>query len=163
MLRLALLLALLATPAAAQTVTEAQVRDLAARQTQAWNAGDLDAYFRLFSPNAVFRDQARGSDGKLHPYGQATAAQARAQARRMQGTAKVSEEARVLNVAVVRRGAAAVLEVVTRIEAQGRVRTVCAQRLLTAAVLDGRLQGLSRTDTIVRCPRQGASAAAARG
>src|SRR3569623_1405964 len=83
---LALGLLVLAGPAfaAPAAISEAQGRALVARQSRAWNAGDLAAYFATFSPSARFTDQALGNDNKIVPYGVSTRNEAPAQSRRTQ-------------------------------------------------------------------------------
>ncbi len=154
MLRLALLAMLLAAPALAQPrLTEAAVRAFVDQQRQAWESGDVDAYFATFAPSARFTDQALGSDNKIVPYGTSTREQARAQVRRALAGAQVTEEVQIQRIAVSADGQGATLaaSVRTRIVREGRVRTVCARRLASFALVGGRLRGLGRTDTLVRC------------
>jgi hypothetical protein len=151
---LALCLALSAAPAAAQApLTEAAIRDLAARQTAAFNAGDLAGYFATFAPKAVFTAQALGSDNRITPYGSSTVAQARAQLSKTVSRSKVSETVEVRRVALARsgRGGALSARVRTRIETAGQARLSCAERLTTFAEVGGSLRALSQTDTLVRC------------
>lgn len=152
--RLALCLVLWAAPAAAQApLTETTVRAYAASQTQAFNAGDLAAYFATFAPGAVFTVQALGSDNRITPYGASTRAEARAQLSKALARSSVVETVEVRRVAIAGAGTGAALSarVRTRIETAGRVRLSCAERLATFARVRGELKALSQTDTLVRC------------
>lgn len=153
-LGLALGLALCAAPAAAQApLGDAAVRAFAARQARAFNAGDLAAYFATFAPKAVFTVQALGSDNRITPYGSSTVAQARTQLSKTLGRSRVVETVEVRRVAIsgTGRGAAFSARVRTRIEAEGRVRLSCAERLTSLSQVGGSLRALSQTDTLVRC------------
>ena len=79
-MRLALVLSLLATAAQAAParLADADVRAFVARQSKAWNAGDLGGYFALFTPDATFTDQALARDGRVVPYGTSTLAHVQA-------------------------------------------------------------------------------------
>lgn len=152
-----LALTLLVAPAATaqSALTEAEVRAFAARQAQAFDAGDLAAWFATFASRAVFVQQARGSDNGIVPYGQATVAEARAQLVQVLKGSRIREAVTVQKVAIAAsgRGAALTATVRTRVEADGKVRESCAERLVTYARLQGRLKALSQTDTLVRCRR----------
>ena len=146
---------LIATPAAAAPaqLTELQVRAFVARQGQAWNAGDLTAYFATFTPAARFTDQALGNDNKIVPYGVSTVAQARAQARKTLAKVKVRETSSVgaVSVAADGRSARVTASTVSEISAAGAVRRVCALRVVTVALTAAGLRATGQTDTIVRC------------
>jgi hypothetical protein len=150
---LLLLLALAATPAAAQTM-EARARDFVARQEAAWNAGRLDRYFAGFTPDAVFTDQAYVGGKPPVPYGTSTLAEARANARQAFATKPWPREAgRVLRVETEARGnALRVVSVVgSTIWEKGRARKLCATRVQILAPVTGELRASSQTDTYVRC------------
>ena len=127
-----LVLALLITaPAAAAPaqLTEPQVRAFVARQGQAWNAGDLNAYFATFTPDARFTDQALGNDNKIVPYGVSTVAQAGTQARKTLAKSKVRETSVVTAVAIAPDGRSARVTAQTSSDiaaAGGPSRRVCA-------------------------------------
>ena len=92
-LRFGLLLAataLAAAPAWGAALSEAQVRAFVGKQERAWNAGELDAYFSTFRPDAVFTDQYRTPAGQLVPYGSSTLAAARTQSRKFRAAQKSS-------------------------------------------------------------------------
>ena len=151
-MRRLVLLAALAATAAAPALSEAQVRAFVARQERAWNAGDLPAYFAGFSPDAVFVDQARGNDNSIVPYGKATLAEARRQARRVAAKGRPSEAGQVLRVQLGPDGRSARVWSFEVIRAAGR--TSCAERLQTLTLRGGRLVSTGQTDTIVRCRRR---------
>jgi hypothetical protein len=156
----ALLLALaLAGPAVAapSRLSEADVRGLVERQSRAWNAGDLAAYFATFSPTARFTDQALGNDNRIVPYGVSTLAQARAQSRRTLAAGKVREALTVEAIAVAPDGRSARLSAraASDIARAGVVRRVCARRTETFELTPAGLRATAQTDTIVRC-RSGA-------
>lgn len=136
-------------------LTDAQVRDLLSRQEGAWNAGDLDAWAATYAADAVFTDQALGSNNRIVPYGQSRLPEALAQARRTLRRSKVEESVQVRRVSISAdgRGAAALADVRTRIETKGAVHWSCAERLESMALVRGRLRGLRQTDTLVRCRR----------
>nr|MEA2798629.1 hypothetical protein [Phenylobacterium sp.] len=157
----ALLLALaLAGPALAAParLSEADVRGLVERQSHAWNAGDLAAYFATFSPTARFTDQALGNDNKIVPYGVSTLAQARAQSRRTLAGGKVREAVTVDAIAIAPDGRSARLSAraVSDITRAGVARRVCARRVETFELTPAGLRATGLTDTIVRC-RPGAA------
>jgi hypothetical protein len=150
-----LLLALaLAGPAlAAPRLTEADVRGLVERQSHAWNAGDLAAYFATFSPTARFTDQALGNDNKIVPYGVSTLAQAREQSRRTLAAGKVREAVTVEAIAIAPDGRSARLSAraVSDISRAGAARRVCARRIATFELTPKGLRATGQTDTVVRC------------
>jgi hypothetical protein len=149
------IVALLTAPALATGpgLTEPQVRALVARQSHAWNAGDLAAYFATFAPAARFTDQALGNDNRIVPYGVSTLAQARAQSRKTLAHGKVRETATLTAVSVSPDGASAqaAADVVTEIAGAGPPRRVCARRTETFALTPAGLRATGQTDTIVRC------------
>lgn len=148
----------LAPPALAQSaITDADVRALVTRQAAALNAGDLASYFATFAPQAVFTQQALGSDNQITPYGSSTLPQARTQLGKTLARTTVDETVTVRRVVVdpTGRGAALSAAVETRVGADGRVRRSCAERLSTFGRIGGRLRTLQQTDTLVRCRRAG--------
>jgi hypothetical protein len=151
---LAILLALSAPPTlAGPRLTEPQIRGLAERQSRAWNAGDLAAYFATFTPAARFTDQALGNDNRIVPYGASTLAEARAQSRKTLARGKVRETLTPGAVTVAPGGRAAQLaaEVVTDISGAAGPRRVCAKRIETFALTPAGPRATGQTDTIVRC------------
>jgi hypothetical protein len=152
----ALLLALaLAGPAlgAPTRLSEAEVRGLVERQSRAWNAGDLAAYFATFSPAARFTDQALGNDNKIVPYGVSTLAQAHAQSRRVLAAGKVREAVTVETITIAPDGRSARLSAraVSDITRAGVARRVCARRVETFELTPAGPRATGQTDTIVRC------------
>ena len=150
---LVLALMILAGPALAAGLTEAQVRVFVAAQSRAWNAGDLTAYFATFTPEARFTDQALGNDNKVVPYGVSSLAQARAQTRKVMAKSKLRETATVTSVSLAPggRGARVSASTVSEIATGGAVRRVCALRIETLIVTPAGLKASGQTDTIVRC------------
>ena len=150
-----LLLLLLAGPAFAgpAAITEAQVRALAERQSRAWNAGDLAAYFATFSPSARFTDQALGNDNRIVPFGVSTREQAQAQSRRTLAKGGAHETATIDAVTLAPDGRSARLSarVVSKISNGGAVRQVCARRVEAFERTVAGLRATGQTDTIVRC------------
>jgi len=147
-------LALSAAPALAEPrLTEPQVRSLAERQSRAWNAGDLAAYFATFAATARFTDQALGNDNRIVPYGVSTLAQARAQSRKTLARGKVREALSIgaVTLAADGRGAELTAEVVIDIIGAGPARRICAKRSETFALTPAGLRATGQTDTIVRC------------
>jgi hypothetical protein len=147
-------LALYAAPAlAGPQLTQTQVRGLAARQSKAWNAGDLAAYFATFSAAAHFSDQALGNDNRIVPYGASTLPQAREQSRKALSQNKVRETQTVASVTLAGDGRTAelVADVVTNISGARTARRICAKRTETFALTPAGLRATGQTDTIVRC------------
>ena len=161
MRRLAALAAALlagAAQAAPTRLTEPVVRAFVARQEAAWNARDAAAFAALFTPDARFVDQARGSDNSIVPYGQSTLGQAIAQARRFFAEAPFHETAVVDRVIVAADGRSARVfgRETTTISAPGRPpRTLCAQTEQVVILQAGRLLSRGQTDTAVRCSAAG--------
>ena len=152
----ALFAAALATAAQAQAaLSEAQVRDFLVRQQRAWNAGDVDRYFGLYAPDAVFTDQARTPQGDIVPYGTSSLTQARAQTRRFLAKSKVTETGYVrrIEIATDRRSARVTTDAYSRTEQAGTVRTTCVARVQTLTLAGSRLRSSGQTDTLFRCPR----------
>ena len=154
--RAVLLILLIAGSAAAgpARLAEPQVRAFVERQSRAWNAGDLTAYFATFTPDARFTDQALGNDNKVVPYGVSTVAQARTQAGKALRKSKVSETTVVTAVSIAPDGRSARVTATTgsRIAAAGApARQVCAMRVATVALTPAGLRTTAQTDTIVRC------------
>ena len=155
-LRALLLLLLIASPVAAAParLAEPQVRAFVERQSRAWNAGDLAAYFATFTPDARFTDQALGNDNKIVPYGVSTVAQARTQAAKTLAKAKVSETTLITAVSIAPDGRSARVTARTgsQIAAPGAPpRQVCAVRVAAVALTPAGLRTTGQTDTIVRC------------
>jgi len=150
---LVLALAMLAGPASAAGLTEPQARAFVAAQSRAWNAGDLDAYFTTFTPDARFTDQALGNDNRVVPYGVSTVAQARAQTRKVLAKSKLRETATITAISLAPGGRAARVTAgtVSEIATGGVVRRVCALRVETLALTPAGLRATGQTDTIVRC------------
>jgi hypothetical protein len=134
-------------------LSDAEVRGFVERQSRAWNAGDLAAYFATFSPAARFTDQALGNDNKIVPYGVSTLAQARAQSRRALAAGKVREAVTVEAITVAPDGRSARLSAraVSDITRAGVARRVCARRVETFELTPAGLRATGQTDTIVRC------------
>jgi hypothetical protein len=145
---------LIATPTlAASPLTEAQVRALAGRQSSAWNAGQLDAYFSTFTPEARFTDQALSNENKLVPYGVSSLHQARVQARKVLQTSKVRESSTITAVAIAPGGASArvTASTISDITSPGGARRVCAVRVSNVVATPAGPRTSGPTDTIVRC------------
>lgn len=150
---LALSLLIAGPAAAAPPITAADVRAFLASQEQAWNARNLTAYFAGFTADARFTDQAYAGDEPPVPYGSASLAEARVQARRAK--ARSREVSEVMRIEIARDGASArvVSRVGSRIEDGGRSRRLCASREQTLVQSGGRLRSRGPTDTYVRCRR----------
>ncbi len=136
-------------------LTEATARAFVARQEAIWNARDARAFAATFAPDAVFVDQAVGSDGKVVVNGRSTLAQALAQARRFFAKAPFQATATVNRVALSSDGRAARVfgQETTRIAAPGKPpRIYCARTEQTLALVAGRIVSHGQTDTDVRCP-----------
>jgi uncharacterized protein (TIGR02246 family) len=155
-LRLLLILAALApfaAHAAPARLTEADVRAFVERQSKAWNAGDLAAYFALYAPGATFTDQGRAKDGRTALYGVSTLPQARAQARRSLRGATVRETTtlRAIRLAPDGRGAVVTSAEDTVITKAGHARRSCAERTQTLVATSAGLRSKGQTDTVVFC------------
>ena len=140
--------------AAPARLAEPQVRAFVERQSRAWNAGDLAAYFATFTPDARFTDQALGNDNKVVPYGVSSVAQARIQARKTLAKSKVREITAVTAVSLGPDGRSARVTASTRSEitaGSAAPRQVCAMRVATVAQTPQGLRTTAQTDTIVRC------------
>jgi hypothetical protein len=151
-----LILALLVTTqamAAAPRLSEPQVRAFVERQSRAWNAGDLAAYFATFTPQARFADQALSNENKVVPYGVSTLAQARAQTRKTMAKSKVRETSTVSAVTIAPDGQTArvAARTVSDIATAGAARRICAVRVETVALTPAGVRSTGQTDTIVRC------------
>lgn len=154
MRRLALLLALIATPALAQgpRITEADVRAFVARQEAAWNDAAFDRYFAGFTPDARFTDQAYvGQDKAPVPYGTSTLAEARAQARKAAARSRERGEVLRIQIAPDGRTAKVTARVGSAVVAHGRTRRLCASRVLTLTLAGGQLRSTGQVDTYVNC------------
>lgn len=149
------LLALPALPAAAAPtrLTEAEVRAFVERQSKAWNAGDLGAYFALFAPGATFTDQARAKDGRVVPYGVSTLAEAKVQTRRARAASKVAETTAIRRIEIAPDGRSAKVSAGEQItlSSPGRTRRLCAERLQILTVTAAGLRSRGQTDTYVAC------------
>ena len=153
-----LALLVLAAPAGAQPrLTEAAVRGFVGRQEAAWNARDVRAWAASFTPDAVFVDQARNSNGGVTSNGTSTLAQATAQARRYFAKTRFQETLVVDAVVIAPDGRSAQVtgHAVARLEATPArpARTLCAETAQTVVLAKGRLLSKGQTDTGVRCPR----------
>lgn len=150
---LALLLCLAAAPALAQgaRITDSDIHAFAARQEQAWNAGDLDRYFAGFTADARFTDQAYVGDKPPVPYGTSTLAQAKAQARRSAARSRERAEIRRIEIAADGRSARVTARVGSAVTSGGRARRLCASRVQTLTLAAGRLRSTGQTDTYVNC------------
>lgn len=143
-----------ASPAgAAPQLTEAGVRAFAERQSRAWNAGDLAAYFATFSPQARFTDQALGNDNRIVPYGVSTVSQAHVQSRRALAKGPMREAATIETVAIATDGRSARISarVISQISGGRTTRAVCARRVETVELTASGPRATGQTDTIVRC------------
>ena len=155
--RLLLIALLAAAPclarAAPARLAEPEVRAFLDRQSRAWNAGDLAAYFALFTADARFTDQARARDGRVVPYGTSTLPQAQAQARRFFAASKVRETTTVRRVAIAPDGRSAQVasDEVTLVTGGARPRHECAERVQTLIATPAGLRSRGQTDTLVRC------------
>ena len=137
-------------------VTEPAVRAFVARQEQAWNARDLGADAALFTPDAVFVDQALTSENRINVYGRSTLPQAIAQARSFFARSQVRETSVVTRVEIAPDGRSARVfgRETSRIDTAGKPpRTLCAETEQTVALVAGRLLSRGQTDTQVRCRR----------
>jgi len=146
---------LFAAPAWAAGLTEAQVRAFVAQQERKWNAGELDAYFAGFRPDAVFTDQYRTPSGQIVPYGSSDLAKARAQSRKFRAQSKLAETGEITKIALSADGRTAQVEarVVSQIEnAKGR-RVTCAERSQVLVLAGGQVRSKGQTDTFTRCKR----------
>jgi hypothetical protein len=155
---LALLAVVAATgaQAAKPELTEASARAFVALQDEAWNDRLAVAFAATFTPDAVFVDQAVGSDGKLIPNGRSTLAEATAQARRFFARSRFHQTTVVGGVTLAPDGRSAhvLAKTTTRIERPGQPpRTFCALSEQTLVLVQGRLLSRGQTDTDVRCPR----------
>jgi uncharacterized protein (TIGR02246 family) len=149
-------LLVLAAPAMAGPVlTDAAVRAFVARQEAAWNAGDARAFAATFTPDAMFVDQARNSNGGVTANGSSTLAQTTAQARRFFAKSRVRETTTLDQVEIAQDGASAQVlgHQVSRIETAGSPpRILCAETRQTVVLARGRILSKGQTDTDVRCP-----------
>ena len=154
---LLLALATLAAPAqAAETrLSEPAIRAFVARQEAAWNGRDAAAWAASFTPDAVFIDQARNSNGGVTANGSSTLAQATARARRFFAHAKFHEASAVDRVEIAPDGRSARVfgHEAAQVETPTRpLRTLCAQTEQTLVLVAGRIRSRGQTDTDVRCP-----------
>jgi len=152
----AALLAGAAAQAAETSITEAAARAFVARQDAAWNARSPAAFAATFTPDAVFIDQAVGSDGKTIPNGRSTLAEATAQARRFFARSRFRQTTVVgaVTLAPDARSAQVLAKTTTRIDRPGQPpRTFCALSEQTLVLVQGRLLSRGQTDTDVRCPK----------
>lgn len=151
------LAAVLAAPllagAAPARLDDPTARAFIARQSRAWNAGDLAGYFALFTRDAKFSDQARARDGRIVPYGTSTLAEARAQARRALAAARVQETTAIgaITLSPDGRRADVAADVRTTLVAGGRTRRSCAERRQSLVLTPAGVRSTGQVDTIVRC------------
>jgi uncharacterized protein (TIGR02246 family) len=162
---LALFLALaapLAATAAPARLTEADIRVFLDRQSRAWNAGDLAAWAALYTPDAVFTDQARAKDGRVVPYGTSSLKQALAQARRQRASATVRETSTIRTIRIAPDGRTAAVSALEQgvIIILARTRRLCAENAQTVVLTPRGIRSRGDTDTYVAC---GAPPAASRG
>lgn len=150
---LGLAAALLAGPALAAGLTDAQARRFVADQEAAWNAKRLDAYFAGFTAEATFVEQTTTPKETI-VYGRSSVAKAKAVSRKALAKSTMTERNTVRRVILAADGASArVLGwKVTTITTAGKVRTACAETDQTLTLQGGRLRSKGQTDNIVRCP-----------
>ncbi len=143
----------LACGAAEVGLTDASARAFVARQDAAWNARDARAFAATFTPDAVFIDQAIGSDGKLIANGRSTLPQATAQSRRFFARTQFHETVVVDRVAIAAdaRSGQVFAHTTTRLKAP--TRTYCARTEQTLVLARGHLLSRGQTDTDIRCAR----------
>ncbi|MGZ3374962.1 MAG: hypothetical protein ACXU8S_00020 [Phenylobacterium sp.] len=147
---------LAATATADPRLTEPAIRAFLTRQEAAWTGKDARAFAATFTPDAVFVDQARNSNGGVTANGSSPLPQAIAQARRFFATAKFTETAAVDRVEIAPDGRSARVfsHQSSRVETPGRpARRLCAETQQTLVLLKGRILSKGQTDTDVRCPR----------
>lgn len=150
------LIAATGVQAARPELTEASARAFVALQDEAWNNRLAVAFAATFTPDAVFVDQAMGSDGKMVVNGRSTLAEATAQARRFFARSRFRQTTVVGSVTLASDGRSAqvLAKTITRIERPGQPpRTFCALSEQTLVLVQGRLRSRGQTDTDVRCPR----------
>ena len=142
-----------ASPAGAAGLTEAQVRDFAARQEKTWNARDLTGFFAMFTPDAVFIDQTRTPKGELIPYGQSDRDKAKELARKFLAGSTSVERGVIDKVAIASDGRSATVtgREITTIQTGTRTRKVCANTRQTLVLSSGVLKSKGQTDTVTRC------------
>jgi hypothetical protein len=128
------------------------VRAFVERQQSAWNAGRLDDFFRAFTPDAAFTDQAYNGAKPPVPYGTSTLAEAKAQSRKAFATTPTREAARIFRIVVAPDGRSA--EVTTSVGVQAGARRLCASRVQTLVLAGGALKSRGQTDTYIRCRRR---------
>lgn len=155
--RVILLALALAAPglswAAAARLTEPEVRAFVERQSRAWNARELSAYFATFTPKATFTDRGRAKDGRVVPYGTSTLAEAERQTRRSLGRSKVRETTtvRTIRLAPDGRSAQVASDELTLITEDGHVRKVCGEREQTVVATPRGPRSTGQVDTIFEC------------
>ena len=142
-----------ASPAAAAGLTEAQVRDFAARQEKTWNARDLTGFFAMFTPDAVFIDQTRTPKGELILYGQSDRDKAKELARKFLAGSTSVERGVIDKVAIAPDGRSATVigREITTIQTGGKTRKVCANTQQTLVLSGGAIRSKGQTDTVTRC------------
>lgn len=153
---LALLLSAGMAQAAGARLTEPAVRAFVARQEAAWNARDAAAFAATFTPDAVFVDQARDSNGGVTANGRSTLPQAIAQARRFFARTRFHAASVIDRVDLAADGRSARVHgrETTQVTTPGRPgRTLCAETQQTVVLVSGRALSRGQTDTDVRCPR----------
>lgn len=144
---------LAATPAWAASLTEAQVRAFVAQQERKWNAGELDAYFAAFRPEAVFTDQYRTPSGQVVPYGSSNLAKARTQSRKFRAQSTLTEKGEITKITLGADGRTAQVDsrVVSKIQTTKGQRVTCAERRQLLVLAAGQVRSKGQTDTFTRC------------
>jgi hypothetical protein len=152
LLALAVAAALLAQPAIAASLTEAQVRRFVAGQEAAWNAGRLDAYYATFTADAVFVEQTKTPKETI-VYGRSSLAKATQVSRRALAKSTLHDRTAIQRVTLGADGRSAQVQgsKVTTITTGRKVRTVCAGTVQALVLQRGRILSKGQTDNIVRC------------
>ncbi len=153
---LSLTIILAAGAATAQgRLSDASVRAFLTGQERLWNAGDVDAYFATFTPDARFTDRGQSNQGGFVDYGTSSLSQARTTSKRLLAGSKVRESSRIVRIELAADGRSArvVTDETTRIETAGKARVVCAESVHQLRVTPGGLRSAGQTDYIRRCRR----------
>ena len=149
----ALSVLLAGSPAQAAGLTDAQVRDFARRQENAWNARDLNGFFALFTPDAVFTDQTRTPKGEMISYGASNRVEAKTQAGKFLATATSVERGVIDKVTIAADGRSAEVlgREITKVKTTARTRKVCADTRQVVVLTGGAIRSKGQTDTVTRC------------
>lgn len=134
-------------------LTDTSARGFIARQDAVWNARDAHAFAATFTPDALFVDQAIGSDGKLVANGHSTLAQATAQSRRFFAKTRFRETVAVDRVVIAADARTAHVFAHTTTRLESPARTYCARTEQTLVLAHGRILSQGQTDTDIRCPK----------